>query len=126
MMKTCAFLLGVLAFGSVARGQDAEDENIQYEKLKVLEPIIGTWTFTWAGREPTESTYAWSASKKMIVATYRARNAEPGEGPASESGYANNSWAFCVWNDKIEKIGKAERKRTSRYAPHASSDLQSH
>ena len=70
MMKTCAFLLGVLAFGSVARGQDAEDENIQYEKLKVLEPIIGTWTFTWAGREPTESTYSWSASKKMIVATY--------------------------------------------------------
>lgn len=108
MLRTCALmsslLLSALVLQSVARCQEAKEENIHFEQLKVLEPIIGTWTFTWPGLEPAESTYAWSTGKKMVVARYRSQNAEPGKSLESELGYADNSWAFCVWNAKEKCI----------------------
>ncbi len=110
-MKTCGALFvwaGVLAATCVA--QDATRwVNPRYEKLKVLEPIIGTWTFvrTYTGipaKSEVQTTYTWSPSKGMITSTSRTRHAENGDLSQTQEWIEGGPFIFFVWNEKTNRI----------------------
>jgi hypothetical protein len=80
-----------------------EEENVRYERLKVLEPIIGTWASTGTDqqtRQQTETvtTYSWSPSKKMIVSASRQRQANIGEDLSTQKWNDGGPRIFFVWN----------------------------
>jgi hypothetical protein len=108
-MKCCgllSLLIGSLLVGPQAFGQDDAEENIHYERLKVLEPIIGTWsarrTDSRTGAEnEQQTTYRWSATKRMIIGDSIRRDITDGQaGPWNEGGPR-----FCyVWNQYLKCI----------------------
>lgn len=110
-MKACGAVFvwaGVLAATCVA--QDATRwVNPRYEKLKVLEPIIGTWTFvrTYPGSEAkseVQTTYSWSPSKGMITSTSRTRHAADGDLSQAQEWIEGGPFVFFVWNEKTNRI----------------------
>ena len=110
-MRACGALFvwaGVLTATCVA--QDATKwVNPKYEKLKVLEPIIGTWTFvrTYPGSEAkseVQTTYSWSPSKGMITSTSRTRHAADGDLGKAQEWIEGGPFIFFVWNEKTNRI----------------------
>lgn len=100
------FVIGAFAVGSLAHGQEAkEEENIRYEKLKALEPIIGTWSAGWTNDEKREqseiqTTYSWSTTKKMILCVTKIRTAKTGEDLAKQDWVEGGPRYFYIWNTK--------------------------
>lgn len=98
------FMMGALAVVSLAHGQEAkEQENVQYEELKVLEPIIGTWGANWTNEQNGEQgeiqmTYSWSSSRKMIMCASRIRKAQPGADLATQDWVDGGPRYYYVWN----------------------------
>lgn len=108
-MKCCGLsllLFGVLSVGPLAFGQDDAEQNVHYERLKVLEPIIGTWYSAMPNRQTggqieQRTTYRWIATKRMIIADSVRREIADGEpGPWTEGGPRFH----LVWNQKLECI----------------------
>jgi hypothetical protein len=99
-----SLLLGLLLVGPQAFGQDDAEENIHYEKLKVLEPIIGTWSHIFPNRQTGgqiehQTTYRWVATKRMIIADSIRRDITDGQaGPWTEGGPRT----CYVWNQNQE------------------------
>jgi hypothetical protein len=96
-----------------AHAQEAENEkNIEYEKLKVLEPMVGTYHNAGKIEETgrvweTRATIAWSDSKKMLIRELTWRAAE------TEAELAEQEWqplpnrTYFAWNhseNRIERI----------------------
>lgn len=100
------WFVGSLLVGTWVYAQEETEENLQYEELKVLEPIIGTWTSTrqyddTGEQVETETTYVWSKTKKMILATSRQREIKDGEvQPWMDQGPRY----FYVWNGDLKCI----------------------
>jgi len=103
LLGMLSVLVVVFLGSSLCYAQTQEEENVAYEKLKVLEPIIGTWTHIRTDKETggqTEiaTTYSWSATKKMIVSTSKQRRANKGENiSAQEWGEGGPNIAY-LWN----------------------------
>lgn len=81
----------------------------RYEKLKVLEPIIGSWTFvrTYAGsdaRTEVQTTYCWSPTKAMITSTSRSRHAADGDLSQAHDWIEGGPFVYFVWNEKTQRI----------------------
>ena len=73
----------LLLAASMVVGQAAQPD-IKYEKLKVLEPIIGTWTASGtyeAGASKWEAiaSYSWSASQMAIEGEAKVRTGKVNE-----------------------------------------------
>jgi hypothetical protein len=90
--------------------QDAtEDENLEYEKLKVLEPMVGTYHSTGKNEETgrvweMRATIAWSGSKKMLVQELAVRNAETEAGLAEKEWQPSQVRLYNVWNHSANRI----------------------
>jgi hypothetical protein len=81
------------------------EENVHYDKLKVLEPIIGTWARDYSSvKGEVETTFSWSPTKKMIVSTSRNRIAEPDEDIKRKEWTDGGARIFYVWNAESECI----------------------
>ena len=98
----------VLAMTSLCHGEGTEEENVHYEKLKVLEPMIGTWQMTWADEETGtqglwELNFSWTPSKRVIAATTKTRRAEKGEDITKKAWLTRNT-GWYVWNSESQWI----------------------
>jgi hypothetical protein len=99
-----------MLFCGFIHAQEAEnEENLEYEKLKVLEPLLGTYHGTGTNLETgrvweIHVTIAWSDSKKMLVREGTGRNAE------TEADLAEQEWQplqgrmYYAWNHTANRI----------------------
>ncbi len=99
----------VLSLSSLSYVHSQDVENVYYEKLKVLEPIIGTWRSTKTNEQTnkqveTVTTYSWLSNKKMIVATSKLRRADIGEDISKQEWTDLGPRVNFVWNRKSECI----------------------
>jgi hypothetical protein len=96
----------VLACNVLFSQEQAQEENVEYEKLKVLEPIIGTWHAKSqdAGmHREYHIKYSWSDSKKIIEGEVTNRTSPADEDIAAQP-FAIFARAFFVWNQQDERI----------------------
>ncbi len=111
LLQVMFVLVTAASMSSLSYAQSQEEENVHYEKLKVLEPILGTWTLTRTNDETGEqteisTTYSWSAAKKMIVSTSKQRRANKGEDISTQEWGEGGPRISYLWNrtsDCIEK-----------------------
>jgi hypothetical protein len=98
-MKHIMFAVAIVLSSGLSYGQEAEEEGVEYEKLKVLEPIIGTWHATIPDRGfEAFHTYSWSDTKRMIVASGTQKRGKPGEVPSETALSESPRKEFIVWN----------------------------
>jgi hypothetical protein len=105
-MTTC--VLAILAFTTIAYGQDASEENVEYEHLKVLEPLVGTWLMSGTNDEDDvdweyKLIYSWSPSKKMLVGHGNLRWATTNDS-LSEKEWEPREHRSIIWNHKKKTI----------------------
>lgn len=90
--------------------QDAtEGDNLEYEKLKVLEPLIGTFHQNWTDEKTgeireSEATISWCDSKKMLVVTGRQRAAKTEDAVARQPWKAWTDIIHYYWNNVSHQI----------------------
>ena len=104
-----ALVVTTASLCSLCYAQPQEEENVAYEKLKVLEPIIGTWTITRTNDETgtlheTSTTFAWADSKKMITTVSKRRQVKIGGDIATQEWTDGGPRFFYLWNLKSECI----------------------
>jgi hypothetical protein len=102
-----AIVITFVCFAAYA--QEDSEENTAFEKLKVLEPMIGTWHFTWSNEETGEhgevhTTFSWAPEKRMIVSASKLRKAQMDKDFASLPWNDGGPRIFYVWNSKAESI----------------------
>lgn len=89
--------------------QEPTEQDVSHEKLKVLEPIIGTWSATWTNDETgaqneMQVTFSWAAKARMIVSVGKARTADAGKTLDSQPWEDGGPRGFFVWNSKAGAI----------------------
>ena len=102
----------VIAIGmcGVAWSQDA-DENPEYEKLKVLEPLIGTYYAEWSeedGEQDTLMTFAWNSNKRALISTREGRKADTKQELRMKRWQGLQDRYYYFWNaveNRIESVG---------------------
>ena len=109
-MKRAAFALVFAVVCGSVYAQDADSPNpAEYEELKVLEPMVGTYRSEWlsantGGEREALVTYSWSTSKKMLVAEGKIRRAEPGQDISKQPWTTFWDRRYFVWNHVAERI----------------------
>ena len=96
-------LIGMLHVPAFAQDATEPRTNVAYEKLKVLEPLMGTWSRSWIQqgsgiRIEVETTYSWSPSKLMIVSKSRSRFGD------NKEWIDGGAHIYYAWNEKSECI----------------------
>ncbi len=92
-----------------ANAQNADEKNLEYEKLKVLEPMVGTYHGSGTNQETGEVwevrvTIAWSDSKKMLMSEASAR------GAGAEADLPTKEWEtaqrreYYLWNSDEKHV----------------------
>ena len=81
----------------------------EYEELKVLDPMVGTYRMEWLsanteGRGKCLRRISWSSSKKMLVADGKIRRAEPGQDISKQPWTHLRPRRYFVWNHVAERI----------------------
>jgi hypothetical protein len=111
-MRRSSFLITALSAIFVCGliyAQDAtEEENLEYEKLKVLEPLIGTWQIEWTNDETgvkgqAKVEISWSETKKMVRQKQFMRTAEPGADLVEQEWNARADRCY-LWNHNTKRI----------------------
>jgi hypothetical protein len=112
-MKRTAIILSAVAIlfarGQVI-GQDEEGEpNVHHEKLKVLEPLIGSWHAE--GERSNRgikwesiTSASWSDAQKMIQVQTKYRTAELDGDLAAQEWKEWGQMQFYVWNSDANRI----------------------
>lgn len=104
-----SLLFAVDCVGSPLRAQEQPEENVSYEKLKVLEPLIGTWSANWTKNETgaqneMQMTFSWAPKNRMIVSVGKARTADAGKTLDTQPWEDGGPRGFYVWNSKAGSI----------------------
>lgn len=111
-MKRIAFTLTIVAViftcGLTYAQPAAVVPNVEYEKLKVLEPLIGTWRIETKDDETGAIwealiTVSWSATQKMIVSDVKTRNADS-DSKLGKQEFQPFQEQFFVWNPDAKRI----------------------
>jgi hypothetical protein len=94
-----------VAMTSLCHGQAPEDENVHYDNLKVLEPMIGTWQFKFGDADAGahgvwETSFAWTPNKRTIATMTRNRRADKGENITTKDWLTKNVGMY-VWNTEL-------------------------
>jgi hypothetical protein len=105
-----ALLVTVLACSPLL-AQEAEDaDNVEFQKLKVLEPILGIYHWAWSndeGEHESLLTISWNVSKKAMIATRQARHADTKETLSLKPWIDQEDRVYYFWNhaeDRIESV----------------------
>jgi hypothetical protein len=112
-MKRISFALTIVVASTVcgvANAQDAKEEaNLEYEKLKMLDPMVGTYHSMGQNEETgrvwqMRTTIAWSDSKRMLVHELAVRNAETEADLAKQEWQPSQVRLYNVWNHSANRI----------------------
>jgi hypothetical protein len=109
-MKRAAFALVFAVVCGSVYAQDADPPNpAEYEELKVLEPMVGTYRSEWSsantgGLREMLMTFSWSSSKKMLVAEGKIRRAKPGQDISKQPWTTFRTRSYFVWNHVAKRI----------------------
>lgn len=103
-----AFLAANLVADANYAQETAVEENAQYEKLKVLEPLVGEYRFdgqVQANGEQREwrLLFFWNKEKKMLLGESRNRRVDAGA-TAEEKEWNFGQRQYHVWNDREKRI----------------------
>jgi hypothetical protein len=107
-MIIALFAIGILLSNSICNADTPSTiGNIEYEKLKVLQPLVGTWRMVFTDEAGATREWLtkvdWSVTRKMIVARATTRTARsPNELAGQE--WHEMGYAFYVWNPSAERI----------------------
>jgi hypothetical protein len=89
--------------------QDAAQPNVEYEHLKVLDTLVGTWQGK--GTDPESGvefefkfTVSWSPNKKLLMGDGMVRAALPGQGNLEEQEFGPGWRTFWVWNQQEQRL----------------------
>ncbi len=110
-MKTAMVVLIailVVTASTVGSGsQSAAIRNREYEELKVLEPLIGTWRMVFVDdggvKREWLTTIDWSSTRKMIVGSGISRIVATSP-TANGHPWHQRGYAFYVWNSVDQRI----------------------
>jgi hypothetical protein len=100
-------MLVVTASTVGSASETAEFRNREYEELRVLEPLIGSWRMVFVDDDGVKrewvTTIAWSSTRKMIVGSGISRivdSSPTADGPP----WHQRGYAFYVWNSVDQRI----------------------
>jgi hypothetical protein len=98
-----------------AEGQQTESQqeqaqpNVEYEHLKVLDSLVGTWQGK--GTDPESGvefefkfTVSWSPNQKLLMGDGMVRAALPGQGKLEEQEFGPGWRNFWVWNQQEQRL----------------------
>jgi hypothetical protein len=112
MTRAAVFLASIIALPmyGVAFAQDASDEsNENYEKLKVLEPLVGTYYTKFAdeelGKWETKTTISWLDSKSILKEEVTNRIFDS-DGELETQDWSDPVMNYFVWNNVTKRIEK--------------------
>jgi hypothetical protein len=110
LLGMLSVLIAAFSIGSLSYAQPQKDEeNVAYEHLKVLEPIIGTWTTSFDNNYTgwhveIMTTYSWSPTQKMLVAKGKTRRVKIGDDSSTQEWSDLDVPEFWMWNTVSKSI----------------------
>jgi len=104
-------LVAIIVLSGIALGQEPnEEEQIQYEKLKVLEPLVGTYIIEGTNEENGTkwewvNTIGWNGpSKSMLIIDDKIRWANAEEDVKAKDWVITKTHHYFVWNATTQRI----------------------